>query len=154
MFEHLLSQPPPFKHQALYDFWLRSNGLWHSKLVKVVIKLLTAPELISITQLHHLEEPEFGIRMSWEYNTKDSSGQTLWAVDANCLDRIFTDQGVPSDQQPTIYHYQLLSHDILLTIAGKAEETNILESSNNHRLRELRYDGKLIRRHWESKFGD
>jgi hypothetical protein len=154
MIEHILSQPPPFKHQALYNFWLRSNGLWHSKLVKVVIKLLTTPELTSITELHHLEAPEFGIRMSWEYNSKDGSGQMLWAVDANYSDTIFTTQGIPSDQQPSIYHYQLLSNDILLTIAGKAEETNILESSNDRRLRELRYDGKLIRRHWESKFGD
>jgi hypothetical protein len=142
-----------FKHQELYDFWSRSEGLWHSKLVKVAIKILTPPDLLAITQLHLLEQPEFGIRMSWEYNTSSGSGQMLWCVDAKCPNLVFTDKGISPNTQPSMYHYQLLSSDILITIDGKAEETNVLEQNNNRRLRELRYDGKLIRRHWENKFG-
>jgi hypothetical protein len=140
-----------FKHQQLYGFWSRSEGLWHSKMVNISIRILTAPELLTVAQIHHLESPEFGIKMSWEHNTNHESGQMLWCVDADHPGAVFTDKGIQSDD-PSVYHYQLVSQDILITIDGKAEETNILEPLNHRRLRELRYNGKLIRRHWENKF--
>lgn len=140
-----MKQHPSFKHQKLYDFWLRSAGLWLAKLVKVVIKMLTPPDLAIVTQLHQLEQAEFGIRMSWEYSLRNESGQMIWYVTADHPDTLFTNHGINPDRQPGIYHYQLLGDDILRTIDGKAEETNILEKSNQSRLRELRYDGKLIR---------
>jgi hypothetical protein len=142
-----------FKHQKLYDFWSRSEGLWHSKLVKIAIKILTASDLLTVSQLHQLTQPEFGIRMSWEYNISQETGQMLWCVDASSPNAVFTNRGLNPNTQPSVYQYQLLSNDILITIDGKAEETNVLEPGNNRRLRELRLDGKLIRRHWESKFG-
>ncbi len=141
-----------FQHQKLYDFWSRSEGLWLSKLVKVSINFLPPPDLLTVTQLHQLQQPEFGIRMSWEHNTSESSGQMLWCVDANLPHSVFTTNGINPDSQPSVYHYHLLSDDILITIDGKAEETNLLEPNNTRRLRELRYDGRLIRRHWEDKY--
>ncbi len=140
------------KHQKLYDFWFRSEGLWLSKLVKVSINFLSPPDLLSVTQLHQLQQPEFGIRMSWEHHTSEASGQMLWCVDGNHPNSIFTNKGINPNSQSSVYQYHLLSDDILITIDGKAEETNFLEPNNTRRLRELRYDGKLIRRHWEDKY--
>jgi hypothetical protein len=150
---HILFNRWPSKHTKLYEFWSRSEGLWLSKLVKVSIKLLTPTDLLAVTLLYQLEQPEFGIRLSWEKNISEGFGQMIWCVDASQANSIFTNMGINPDSQPSVYHYHLQSDDTLITIYGKAEETNLLEQNNNRRLRELRYDGKLIRRHWEDKFG-
>jgi hypothetical protein len=141
-----------FQHQKLYDFWSRSEGLWSSKLVNITIDLLDPHDLLTVTCLHQLQQPEFGVKLSWKRNLDGTSGQMLWCVDANSPNRVFTDQGITSDGQPRVYHYDFLGDKSLVTRDGKAEETNRFES-NYQRLRELRYDGKLIRRHWESKLG-
>jgi hypothetical protein len=141
-----------FQHQKLYNFWLRSEGLWSSKLVSITINLLDPQDLLAVTRLHQLKQPEFGVKLSWKRNPDGRSGQMLWCVDAHWPNMVFTNQGVTSDHQPHTYDYALLGDSSLVTRAGNAEETNRFES-NDHRLRELRYEGKLIRRHWERKLG-
>jgi len=139
-----------YQHYKLYDFWFRSEGIWFSKLVKVAVRFLDAQEVLIISQIHELEQPEFGIRMSWEYNTKAESGQMYWCVDANQKGRIFIDKSL-SDNNPQIAYYQLIDDNKLVTTVGKYEETFFLKG-DSRRLRELRYDGKLVRRLWENKF--
>lgn len=139
-----------YQHYKLYDFWSRSEGIWFSNLVKVAVRLLDAQEVLAVSQIHDLEQAEFGIRMSWEYNTKAQSGQMSWCVDANLPGRMFTDKSLSSNN-PQIVHYQLVNDNQLVTTAGKYEETFLLKS-DSRRLRELRYDGKLVRRLWENKF--
>ena len=140
-----------FKHDKLYNFWHRSEGIWFSKLAKVAIRLLNEQELEAISQIHHLEQAEFGIRLSWEYYTKDESGYTSWCVDADRPGLIFTDRGVASFCQPSIYNYRMVDDNTLVTSVDKFEETTCLEG-DSHRLRERRYEGRLITHFWENKF--
>jgi hypothetical protein len=90
---NLMEQHLSFQHQKLYDFWSRSVGLWQAKLVKVMIEILTPPDRAIVTQLHQMEEAEFGIRLSWEYSLRNESGQMIWCVTANHPDTLFADQG-------------------------------------------------------------
>jgi hypothetical protein len=140
-----------FQHDRLYRFWQRSQGIWLSKLVNMTIRLLDPQEFLASTPIETLKTPEFGIKLSWEYNTKAESGQMFWWVDLDRGNLIFTNKGIEDASQPSIYHYQMISDDTLVTAIGKFEETNLLEG-NSRRLREIRFDGQLVRRHWESKF--
>ena len=119
-----------FKHDSLYKFWTRSQGLWFSKLAKVTVRLLDEQELLAICQIHPLKQPEFGVKMSWEYQTQAklaAAGQMLWCVDANQFGLVFTNKGIANDSQPGIYHYQILSNHILVTTDGNLEEITTLE---------------------------
>jgi hypothetical protein len=140
-----------FTHDPLYDFWSRSQGMWFSKLVNLTMKLLDSPELLATNEIDTWPQPEFGIKLSWQYNTKPESGQMFWWVNSDLSGLIFTDRGIRNDLQPATYNYQMPSQSTLVTTVGKFEETNILDGSHR-RLRELRFDGKLMRRHWEHKF--
>lgn len=146
-----LSRSSINQHASLYQFWWRSQGLWFSKLVKVTVCLLNEQELLAICQIHRLKQPKFGIRIGWEYYTKAESGQMLWYVDANQPGVVFSNKGVANDSQPDIYHYQMFSNHTLVTTNGKLAETTALEG-DSRRLRDLRVEGKLIRRIWENKF--
>jgi hypothetical protein len=101
-------------------------------------------------QLHPLEHVEFGVYLSWDYFTKDESGQMSWCVDAEHTDVVFTNQGLLKQSSPQAYQYQMLDDDTLVMTAGNYQETVRLET-DRRRLREHRYDGKLIRRVWEHK---
>jgi hypothetical protein len=138
-------------HNNLYNFWSRSQGIWFSKLVKVVVGLLDEQELLSISQAHLLTEPEFGVKMSWEYNTKPESGQMSWCVDANQPGFVFTNKGLTTDK-PCVLTYQMVNPNKLVMTSDKLEETFLLDS-DSRRLRELRCEGKLLRRLWEHKLG-
>jgi hypothetical protein len=139
-------------HDNLYQFWRRSEGIWFSKLVNVTIRLLPQTELLAISQRHLLEQPEFGVRMSWEYNTKPQSGQMIWCVDTAYPGLLFADRSM-LDNSPQIFDYQMTGDQHLVITADKYCETFLLDG-NHRRLRELRVEGKLIRRLWEHKFGD
>jgi hypothetical protein len=139
------------KHYNLYDFWLRSQGIWFSKLVKVAVKVFSKKENIQISQIHHLAQVEFGVSMSWEYYTKPELGHMSWCVDSNQSNLIFTDQSISSDTSPQIFNYQMVNDNKLIVTNGKYEEMFVLDS-NSRRLRELKCEGKLIRRIWENKF--
>lgn len=139
------------KHYKLYSFWLRSEGIWFSKLVKVTVKLLSAQELLAISFLHRINQVEFGVRINWEDNIKEESGHMSWCVDANQPGLVFTDKGLSSDSPPQILDYQMFDDNKLVITTGKYEETFLLDG-DQRRLRELRYDGKLVRRLWENKF--
>jgi hypothetical protein len=41
---------PPFTHDTLYQFWVRSEGLWLSKLAKVTLRFLEEQELQTFRQ--------------------------------------------------------------------------------------------------------
>ncbi|MBD1808357.1 hypothetical protein H6F98_23295 [Microcoleus sp. FACHB-SPT15] len=138
-----------FFHHDLYDFWFRSRGVWVSKLVKVTVGLLDEQELLAISQIHQLSEAEFGVKMAWNYVTKDESGQMSWCVDANQPNLVFTNKSLTGDT-PRILDYQMIGVNKLVIKFGKLEETFYLENDNK-RLRELRQEGKLIRRLWEEK---
>lgn len=138
-------------HDSLYTFWLRSQGIWFSKLVNVTIKLLECGELLANDSVENIEHSEFGIRLGWEYNTKSEAGQMLWWTRSDRPGLIFTNKGIGNFTQPATYTYSLPSKDTLITSIGQFEETNILDG-DNRRLRELRFDGKLMRRHYEQKF--
>ncbi len=138
-----------FFHHDLYDFWFRSKGVWVSKLVKVTVGLLDEEELLAISQIHKLSEVEFGVKMDWNYVTKDESGQMSWCVDANQPNLVFTSKSLNSDT-PRILDYQMIEANKLVIKFGKLEETFYLENDNK-RLRELRQEGKLLRRLWEEK---
>ncbi len=138
------------KQKSLYNFWYRSEGIWFSKLVKVAVRLLDEQELLAISQIHHLNKAQFGIRMSWEYNTKVQPGQMSWCIDISHPGKVFTDKGLLSNT-PQILYYQMVDDNQLVITSGKYEETFLLKG-DNRRLRELRYEGKLVRRLWENKF--
>lgn len=139
------------KHDNLYDFWSRSQGIWFSKLVTVTIRLLYERELFTISQIHQLNSPEFGIKMNWEYHTREELGQMSWCVDTTQPNSVFTDRDLFAPS-PAIYDYRLIRDHQLVMTAGKYEETCWLEG-NCRRLREQRYEGKLVRRLWENKVG-
>jgi hypothetical protein len=139
------------KHDRLYQFWSRSQGLWLSKLTKVTLSFLNELELQAFRQIHSLAQPEFGVRMAWEYQIKEEAGQMSWCVDAARPGLVFTNKSVKDHSLPTIYDYQMVGDHILVTAAGELEERTVLEG-DYQRLRELRCDGKLVRRHWENKF--
>jgi hypothetical protein len=140
-----------FEHDRLYRFWSQSQGLWMSKLAKVTLCLLDERELQASSQIHVLEQPEFGVKLAWEYQLKAESGQMNWFVDAAQAGLVFTNKSVQADSQPAIYEYQMVDDHILVTATGELEERTVLEG-DRQRLRELRCDGNLIRRHWEHKF--
>lgn len=139
------------KHDNLYSFWFRSKGLWFSKLVKLTVRLLSVQELLTISKIHHLDQAEFGVKMSWEHNIKEDSGHVSWCVDANQPGLVFTNKGLLSDSLPQIFDYEMVDDNQLVMTAGNYEETILLEG-DIRRLRELRFEGKLIRRLWENKF--
>ncbi len=140
-----------FKHCNLYQFWWRSQGLWLSKLAKVTLRFLDEQELQTFQQIHALEQPEFGVRMAWEYQTKSDVGQTVWCVDAaqSCL--VFTNQGITDNSPPAIYHYQMIGDRTLATTNGEIEERTALDG-DSRRLRELRTGGNLVKHLWENRF--
>lgn len=136
-------------HQQLYDFWLRSTGVWVSPLVIVNVRFLENQEIFSLAQIHNLEQVEFGVNMFWEYRKKTESGYMSWCVDACQPNLVFTNKGLTSNN-PCILSYQMLNPNKLIITVDKLEETFIL-ANEGRRLRELRYDGKLMRRLWEQK---
>lgn len=142
---------PSFRHSNLYQFWQRSQGIWLSKLVKVTLRLLNEQELQMFRKIHGLEQPEFGVKMAWEYQTKSAVGQMLWCVDADQPSLAFTNQGITDDSLPTIYHYQMVGDYTLVTTKGEIEERTTLDG-DSRRVRELRTEGKLVKRLWEIRF--
>jgi hypothetical protein len=139
----------PF-HQQLYNFWLRSTGIWVSPLLTLHVDWLNEIEILAIAQIHHLERVEFGIKMSWEYCKKPDSDYMSWCVDAKHPHVVFTDKSISHNSPPSIFSYQLPIANRLVMSVGQYEETIVLES-HNRRLREQRYEGKLMRRLWEEK---
>lgn len=137
-----------FIHTELYNFWFRSIGVWDSLLVTVIVTWLDEREILSIGKIHNLHQPEFGVRMSWEYKKKSESGHMSWCVDTERPNLVFTNKGLKNDN-PCVLNYQMLNANKLVITVGKLEETFVLEGER--RLRELRYDGKLLRRLWEKK---
>ena len=140
-----------FRHGDLYQFWLRSQGLWLSKLAKVTLRLLDERELQTFQHIHLLEQPEFGIRMAWEYQTKSEVGQMMWCVDAAQSSLVFANQGIADHSPPAIYRYRMKGDRTLITTNGEIEEFTALES-DSCRLRELRTGGKLVKRLWENRY--
>jgi hypothetical protein len=147
----LSSSDRHFTHDSLYHFWYRSQGLWFSKLAKVTLRLLDEAELETFGQVHALEQPEFGIKIAWEYQTKSSAGQMTWCVDATESSLVFSNQGITDNSPPGIYHYQITDDRTLVTTNDEIEERTALDG-DGRRLRELRTGGKLVRRIWEHKF--
>lgn len=137
-------------HTQLYNFWLRSQGIWDSQLVTVTVNWLDERELASISQIHHLSATEFGVKMSWQYKKKSASGNMCWCVDAERPQLVFTNKSLTDDSPPRVFNYQMLAANKLIITAGKYEEMFLLES-DERRLRELRIEGKLIRRLKEQK---
>lgn len=137
-------------HDNLYHFWSRSIGIWDSLLVKVTANWLSEQELLSCQ--HHLFQPEFGVKVSWEYQKKYESGNMSWCVDANHPNLIFANKTLKHNS-PSILNYQLPDANKLVITVDELEETFVL-ASNERRLRELRYQGKLLRRLWEQKVND
>lgn len=151
---NFLSQAPRnqrFKHYSLYRFWLRSEGLWISKLVKITVRLLRKEELLALAHIHQLDKAEFGIKLSWEYNTKEELWHMSWCVDAARPGLVFTDKFLSNDSLPQLLNYQMIDDNTLVMTEGKYEEIFLLKG-DNQRLRELRNEGKLLRRLWEYKF--
>jgi hypothetical protein len=139
-----------FIHNELYKFWLPSIGVWDSHFLTLTVKWLDEEELLLIGKIHHLYQAEFGVKMSWEYKKKSDSGHMSWCVDAARPNLVFTNKSLAPESSPRIFNYQLLAANKLVMSVGKYEETVMLES-DRRRLREQRYDGKLIRRLWEEK---
>jgi hypothetical protein len=137
-------------HQSLYEFWQRSQSLWSGKLAQVSVRFLSESELAKLRQLHQLGQVEFGVDLSWKYSTRSESGQMSWCVDAVHPGVVFTNKGLLEQNSPQVYHYQMLDENTLVMSVDKYEETIRLET-DRRRLREHRYDGKLIRRVWEYK---
>ncbi|PSB50258.1 hypothetical protein [Chamaesiphon polymorphus] len=148
---HSVGSAESLEHDRLYQFWSRSQGLWMSKLAKVTLCLLDERELATLSQIHVLEQPEFGIKLAWEYQLKAESGQMNWFVDAAQPGLVFTNKSVWADSLPAIYDYQMVGDRMLITATGELEERTVLEGDCQRR-RELRCDGALVRRHWEHKF--
>jgi hypothetical protein len=140
-----------FKHCNLYQFWWRSQGLWLSKLAKVTLRFLDDPELQTFQQIHALERPEFGVKMAWEYQAKADVGQMVWCVDAARSSVVFANQGMTDNTPPATYRYQMIGDFTLITTNGEVEERTALDG-DSRRLRELRANGKLVKRLWENRF--
>jgi hypothetical protein len=140
-----------FKHDRLYQFWWRSQGLWVSKLAKMTICLLDKQEIQKFEYMDSLEQPEFGIKMAWEYQTKLEAGQMMWCVDAAQSSLIFTNRGITENNLPAIYRYRMIDDHTMITTLGEIEERTVLEGGSR-RLRELRTGNKLVRRLWENRF--
>lgn len=139
-----------FKHEQLYNFWTRSEGIWFSQLVKVTVKLLDEPELLAISEIYLLTQAEFGVRTNWEFNTKAESGSMTWCVDASQPSLLFTNEKLPHEHLPQIFSYRLVN-DNQLAIAGDDSEEIYWLDGNNRRRRELRYQNQLVSRVWETK---
>ena len=137
-------------HSQLYNFWLRSQGIWISQLVTVSVNWLNNEELAAISHIHCLSATEFGVKMSWQYSKKSDSGNMCWCVDADQPQLVFTNKSLTDNSLPRIFDYRMLAENKLIITAGKYEEMFLLES-DNYRLRELRIEGKLIRRLKEQK---
>ena len=137
-------------HSQLYNFWLRSQGIWISQLVTVSVNWLNDEELAAISHIHCLSATEFGVKMSWQYSKKSDSGNMCWCVDADQPQLVFTNKSLTDNSLPRIFDYRMLADNKLIITAGKYEEMFLLES-DNYRLRELRIEGKLIRRLKEQK---
>jgi hypothetical protein len=140
-----------FKHDRLYQFWWRSQGLWFSKLAKMTLSLLDEREIQKFEYVDSLEQPEFGIQMAWEYQTNLAAGQMAWCVDAAQSNLIFTNRSITENCLPAIYRYQMIDDHTLITTLGEIEERTVLEG-DSRRLRELRTGDKLVRRLWENRF--
>lgn len=138
----------PF-HYHLYDYWWRSTGVWISPLLTLNVNWLNESEISAIAQIHHLERVEFGIKMSWKYHQKLDSGYMSWCVDTQHPNVVFTDKSISHNSQPSIFNYQMRDVNRLVMSVGQYEETIMLE--HRRRLREHRYEGKLMRRLWETK---
>ncbi len=138
-------------HSQLYNFWLRSQGMWVSQLVTVSVNWLDDQELAAISQIHCLSATEFGVKMSWQYSSKKSDSSNMcWCVDTDQPQLVFTNKSLTANSPPRIFDYHMLAENKLIINAGKYEEMFLLET-DNHRLRELRIEGKLIRRIKEQK---
>jgi hypothetical protein len=137
-------------HQSLYHFWYRSQSLWSCKLAQVSVRFLNAAELAEVGQLHQLDQIEFGVHLSWQYSTRDKSGQMAWCVNTAHPNLIFTNKDVLDQCSPQIYQYRIVDDDTLVMSIDQYEETIRLET-DDRRLREHRYAGKLTRRVWEHK---
>ena len=74
-----------------------------------------------------------------------------WCVDSNHSGLVFTDKSLSKDSLPRIFDYQMVNDHKLVMTVGKYEETVVLDG-DTRRLREQRYEGKLLRRLWENKF--
>lgn len=140
-------------HDNLYHFWFRSIGEWNSLLVKVTTSWLTEQELLSLCQIHNLTQPEFGVNVSWEYKKKLESGNMSWCVDTKQPNLIFANKTLKHDSPPSILNYHLPDTNKLVITVDQLEETFVL-ASDKRRLRELRYQGKLLRRLWEEKVSE
>jgi hypothetical protein len=112
----------PFHHQ-LYDFWLRSTGVWVSPLLTLNVNWLNQAEIFAIAQTHHLERVEFGIKMSWEYRKKPDSDYMSWCVDTKHPHVVFTDKSISYNSPPSIFNYQMRDVNRLVMSVGKYEET-------------------------------
>lgn len=137
-------------HQSLYKFWRRSQSLWSCKLVQVAVRFLNTSELSIMQQLHQLKQVEFGVYLDWKYLTRDKSGQMSWCVSSDYAGVVFTNQGLLANS-PQVYQYRMLEDDNTLVMAVDQYEETIRLETDYRRLREHRYDGKLIRRVWEHK---
>ena len=140
-------------HDNLYHFWFRSLGVWDSLLVKVTTSWVSDQELLSLCKTYNLTQPEFGVHVSWEYKKKLESGNMSWCVDTNHPNLIFANKTLKHDSPPSILNYQLLDANKLVIKVAQLEETFVL-ASDKRRLRELRYQGKLLRRLWEEKVSE
>lgn len=109
-------------HTQLYDFWLRSQGIWNSQLVMVTVSCLNDQELALISQIHHLSATEFGVKMSWQYKKKSASGNMCWCVDAQQPQLVFTNKSLTENSPPQIFNYQMLATNKLIITAGKYED--------------------------------
>jgi hypothetical protein len=137
-------------HQPLYDFWSRSTGCWVSPLLTLNIHWLTESAIPAIAQIHGLDQVEFGIEMRWNYCKKIDADSMFWCVDSQHPNVVFTDKSISHNSPPSVFHYQLHNLDRLVMSVGHYEETIVLESFHQ-RLREQRYNGKLMRRLREIK---
>ncbi len=114
------------------------------------VNWLENQELAAISQIHCLSATEFGVKMSWQYSKKSDLGNMCWCVDADQPQLVFTNKSLTDNSPPRIFDYRMLAENKLIITAGKYEEIFVLQS-DNRRLRELRIDGKLIRRLKEQK---
>lgn len=114
------------------------------------VNWLNDEELAAISHIHCLSATEFGVKMSWQYSKKSASGNMCWCVDADQPQLVFTNKSLTDNSLPRIFDYRMLAENKLIITAGKYEEMFLLES-DNYRLRELRIEGKLIRRLKEQK---
>lgn len=140
-----------YLHDNFYQFWQKSQGVWTSPLVTVTVNWLDRQGLLSLGQMHQIQL-EFGVNMMWKYHKKSDSGSMAWGVDTNYSNLVFTDKNPGQDGGVSINSYEFVAANKLVMAHAQYEETFYL-ASDNRRLRELRIDGKLVRRLWEDKVG-